>query len=50
MRKDIGFNIGIGGHLTTHQQKRMKKIKENNGIYLIVHGVAELEYLLEPLL
>lgn len=33
-----------GGSLSKGQQKRMVNIRENNGIYLIVHGIPELEY------
>ncbi len=33
-----------GGRLSKGQQKRMKDIRENSGIYLVVHGISELEY------
>ncbi|HDY89736.1 MAG TPA: hypothetical protein ENH82_16680 [bacterium] len=33
-----------GGRLSYGQQKRMKKIRENNGLYFVIHGIAELEY------
>ena len=36
-----------GGRLSLGQQKRMKKIRENNGIYLIIHGIRELEHFME---
>ena len=35
---------GKGGSLSSGQQKRMKDIRNNNGIYLIIHGIPELEY------
>lgn len=41
---EIECKAGKGGSLTKGQQKRMKDIKENNGIYLVVHGISELEY------
>jgi len=39
-----------GGRLSLGQQKRMQKINENNGIFVVVHGLKELEYYLEPYL
>ncbi len=41
---EIEVKRGKGGRLSLGQQKRMKEMQENNGIYLIVHGVEELEY------
>lgn len=35
---------GKGGKLSKRQQKRMKDIRDNNGIYLVIHGISELEY------
>lgn len=35
---------GNGGRLSLGQQKRMRQIRENNGIFLIIHGIQELEY------
>lgn len=41
---EIECKHGRGGSLSKGQQKRMKDIRENNGIYLVVHGISELEY------
>lgn len=41
---EIEAKRGNGGRLSLGQQKRQKDIKVNNGIYLIIHGIAELEY------
>lgn len=35
---------GKGGRLSVGQQKRMQIIRENNGIYLVIHDLQELEY------
>lgn len=47
-KRGIHFEIevkrGRGGRLSVGQQKRMLMIRENNGIYLVIHGIAELEY------
>lgn len=43
---EIECKKGKGGRLSKAQQKRMKNIIHNKGIYLIVHGVEELEYLI----
>ncbi len=39
-----------GGRLSLGQQKRMEKIRENNGLYFVVHGDVELVYYLEKYL
>ncbi len=36
-----------GGRLSLEQQKRRDKVIASNGVYLIIHGTTELEYLLE---
>lgn len=41
---EIECKHGAGGRLSLIQQKRMKDIRENNGLYFVVHGVEELEY------
>ncbi len=41
---EIECKAGKGGRLSKSQQKRMHNIRDNNGIYLVVHGVEELEY------
>ena len=42
---EIECKRGRGGRLSEVQQKRMKGIKRNNGLYFIIHGVEELGYL-----
>jgi hypothetical protein len=46
-RLEIETKKGKGGWLSEEQLKYKKDIQENNGIYLIVHGLAELEMLME---
>ncbi len=41
---EIEVKRGKGGRLSIGQQKRMKDIRKNNGIYLVIHGVQELQY------
>ena len=41
---EIECKRGVGGRLSLEQQKRAKVIKENGGIYYVVHGLVELEY------
>lgn len=41
---EIECKRGLGGRLSLEQQKRMKQIRENNGLYFVVHGVEELEH------
>ena len=41
---------GLGGRLSLEQQKRMKQIRENNGLYFVVHGIEELEYYFKDLI
>ncbi len=41
---EIEFKRGKGGRLSIGQQKRLKDIRKNNGIYLVIHGTEELEY------
>lgn len=41
---EIEVKRGRGGVLSLNQQKRKEKILANGGIYLIIHGVIELEY------
>lgn len=40
---EIECKRGAGGRLSLIQQKRMKQIIENNGLYFVVHGIEELE-------
>lgn len=41
---EIEVKRGKGGRLSKGQQKRRSDITKNNGIYLVVHGVPELEF------
>lgn len=41
---EIECKRGKGGRLSEGQQKRMRDIRKNNGLYFVVHGVEELEY------
>jgi hypothetical protein len=43
---ELELKRGRGGTQSLGQQKREKKVKDNNGIYLIIHGEPELERLL----
>jgi len=41
---EIECKHGSGGHQNAGQRKRMREVRENNGLYFIVHGVEELEH------
>lgn len=41
---EIEVKRGRGGRLSLEQQKRKNLITANNGVYLIIHGVRELEW------
>lgn len=41
---EIETKRGKGGRQSRGQQKRMVDVRATNGVYLVVHGVAELEY------
>lgn len=41
---EIECKRGAGGRLSLIQQKRMRDIRKKNGVYLVVHGVEELEH------
>lgn len=41
---EIECKRGKGGRQSAGQQKRMANVRATNGVYLVVHGVAELEY------
>ena len=47
---EVECKRGSGGRLSKGQQKRMKKIRENNGVYLIIHGIQELEHYFKGIL
>lgn len=44
---EIETKAGKGGRWSVLQQRRAAKIKRNNAIYLIVHGIEELKYYME---
>lgn len=41
---EIECKHGSGGRLGPGQQKRMKDVEDNSGLYFICHGVQELAY------
>ncbi len=47
---EIEVKRGKGGVLSMGQQKRRDVIRKNHGLYLVIHGVAELELLMKGLL
>ena len=54
LRNGVHFEIETkhsnGGRLFSGQQKRMQDLKETNGLYFVVHGVAELRHFIEEYL
>ena len=46
---EIETKRGKGGRLSAGQQERMADVRATNGVYLVVHGVAELEWLMRGL-
>lgn len=46
---EVECKAGKGGRLSQQQQKRMRDIRKNGGVYLVIHGVEELEYFFEGL-
>ncbi len=47
---EIETKRGKGGRQSAGQQKRMVDVRATNGVYLVVHGVAELEFLMKGLI
>jgi len=47
---EVECKKGRGGLLSKDQRNRAKRITENNGIYIIAHGIPELNLLLGPYL
>jgi hypothetical protein len=43
---EIECKRGRGGSWSLGQQHRCKIIRENNGVYMLVHGLPELEILM----
>lgn len=46
---EIECKRGQGGEMNLDQQKRRTKVRQNNGIYLIVHSVEELECMMQEI-
>ena len=44
---EIECKKGSGGRLSIGQQQRRKDVRDNGGLYFVVHGVQELEYHIE---
>jgi hypothetical protein len=47
---EVECKAGKGGRWSVSQQRRAAKIERNNAIYIVVHGVEELEYKMEKYL
>ncbi|KKN77462.1 hypothetical protein LCGC14_0360210 [marine sediment metagenome] len=47
---EIEVKRGSGGRLSEGQQKRMQDIRNRNGMYLVIHGIPELEHYLGHML
>lgn len=47
---EIEVKRGKGGRLSKGQQKRMRDIRANKGLYFVVHGVEELQHYFEGLI
>jgi hypothetical protein len=47
---ELELKRGKGGTWSSDQQKRCDKVKDNNGVYLLIHGVPELETMFLPLI
>jgi len=43
---EIECKRGSGGRLDIGQQKRLKDVHDNGGLYFVCHGVEELEFLM----
>jgi len=41
---EIECKRGLGGRLDVKQQKRMRDVRDNNGLYFVCHGVEEIEH------
>lgn len=47
---EIETKRGKGGRLSKGQQDRMADVRATNGVYLVVHGVEELDFLMRGLI
>lgn len=43
---EIEVKRGSGGRLSVGQQKRMKDVRDNGGLYFVCHGIEEIEHYL----
>ena len=41
---EVECKAGKGGRLSVKQQKRMEGVRNNNGLYFVIHGIEELEH------
>ena len=41
---ELECKAGKGGTLSAGQRKRMHQVRDNGGLYFVVHGIPELEY------
>ena len=46
---EVECKRGKGGRQSAGQQKRMADVRATNGVYLVCHGMAELEFLMKGL-
>jgi hypothetical protein len=46
---EIETKRGSGGRLSVGQQKRLKDVHDNGGLYFVCHGIEELEFLIGDL-
>jgi hypothetical protein len=47
---ELELKRGKGGSWSKDQQKRCDKVRASNGVYLLIHGVPELETMFLPLI
>jgi len=47
---ELEIKRGSGGRLSSEQQRRMRRIRENCGLYFVIHGVEELEHYMGDLI
>jgi len=47
---EIECKAGKGGRLSVGQQKRVEDVRAAGGVYLVVHGVGELEHYMKGLI
>lgn len=47
---EVECKRGKGGKLSEKQQERQKKVLTTNGVYVIVHGLPEMEYYFKGLI